>query len=179
MRQKIELLEAKKQIILYGPPGTGKTYNTKSLAVRLLEGRPEEYVPKEKIKEIETGVPELDIKGMFKDWESYQGTNPNGTTVREYGKFVEILKNGRMVNFTNPEKHENALKFLKKLIGENKQVRCPVQVSSILNGIHKDYVDSPLFDGGPKWPKKNLYKHLRERGQFVNIKIDGGMVIFS
>lgn len=33
---KISLLNKKKQIILYGPPGTGKTYNTKWLAVEIL-----------------------------------------------------------------------------------------------------------------------------------------------
>ena len=34
--EKIILLMKKKQIILYGPPGTGKTYNTKSIAVDLI-----------------------------------------------------------------------------------------------------------------------------------------------
>jgi len=32
-----ELILKKKQIILYGPPGTGKTYNTKRIAVQLME----------------------------------------------------------------------------------------------------------------------------------------------
>lgn len=32
----LKLLQKKKQIILYGPPGTGKTYNTKSIAIKLL-----------------------------------------------------------------------------------------------------------------------------------------------
>lgn len=33
---KIALLNKKKQIILYGPPGTGKTYNTKKMAIDLI-----------------------------------------------------------------------------------------------------------------------------------------------
>jgi Cdc6-like AAA superfamily ATPase len=37
MIQKIALLESKKQIILYGPPGTGKTYNTREMAVSLID----------------------------------------------------------------------------------------------------------------------------------------------
>ncbi|MBD3377429.1 hypothetical protein GF406_20545 [candidate division KSB1 bacterium] len=32
-----ELMTKKGQIILYGPPGTGKTYNTKKVAIDLLE----------------------------------------------------------------------------------------------------------------------------------------------
>lgn len=32
----LPLLLSKRQIVLYGPPGTGKTYNTKGIAVRLL-----------------------------------------------------------------------------------------------------------------------------------------------
>lgn len=31
------ILQSKKQIILYGPPGTGKTYNTKRIALNVLE----------------------------------------------------------------------------------------------------------------------------------------------
>ena len=33
----VELLEKKKQVILYGPPGTGKTYNTKIIALSLID----------------------------------------------------------------------------------------------------------------------------------------------
>ena len=36
--QIIQLLQSKKQIILYGPPGTGKTFNTKRIAVSLMDG---------------------------------------------------------------------------------------------------------------------------------------------
>jgi Cdc6-like AAA superfamily ATPase len=35
--QTIQLLQKKKQIILYGPPGTGKTYDTKRIAVEIME----------------------------------------------------------------------------------------------------------------------------------------------
>lgn len=33
----IELLAKKQQVILYGPPGTGKTYQSKHIALRLLQ----------------------------------------------------------------------------------------------------------------------------------------------
>lgn len=36
--QELLLLKTRKQIILYGPPGTGKTYNTKRIAVSLIDG---------------------------------------------------------------------------------------------------------------------------------------------
>lgn len=35
--QTIGLLEKKKQIVLYGPPGTGKTYDTKKIALDIIE----------------------------------------------------------------------------------------------------------------------------------------------
>jgi len=180
MKQKIRLMISKKQIILYGPPGTGKTYNTRELAVRLLEGFKEVDLEQKDPEYIEKKGSNLNSDKVFENWESYKGTGKNGTPVRSYEKFIEILKKGKMVNFQDPGKHENAFNFLKKLIGENKEVRCPVQVSSILNGINKACVKSPLFDDETiKKTKEALYKYFRERGKTVNIEIKSKKVIFS